>query len=362
MIPCRLPHLLRRLDWPEDAQSIKALSIGLASRFTSALWGDNQVGPHLARAISAIDHNQAEFYFDSTGQIVGFAAWTFVGGEASQDLIHSGASALPSAVQCDGDQLWITDLFAYHGILPKVLADLRDRRLARYDTATYFRVKGGSHIVKQLSRTDKTTFFRKRLDRNGRGPQQEDDVMLTTDERTLIGAEQTLTRALEIGRCLLALWNSGQAEQSPLWRSFYMLTEIVAIRQFRTYLAPNNGSDGLLTWAWLSERTIARVEHTPLHAVHTSEWNEGATLCLCDVVMTDAVSKDMLEDIRGNLFPAEMTMLLYWPPRRGAQGRLSRVSRERPEEIDEWLMYVSGTGFAGAGPEQYSGETSKDFR
>lgn len=276
-------------------------------------------------------------------------------GGRESDLIYCGAAALPAAVRDDGDELWITDFFAYDGILPHVLADLRDRRLASYDTATYLRFKAGSHIVKQLSSSDKTSFFQQRLDRNRSVVQQDDEVQLTTNEGILRGREQSLTKALEIGRCLLALWNAGRVEQSPLWRSLYTLTEIVAIRQFRTYLAPDKAPDGLLTWAWLSERTLARAAHISLHAMHTSELNEGATLCLCDVVITDAVRREMLEDILGNLFPDEVNILLYWPGK-GGQGRLSRMSREQPEEIDEWLRYASGNRGHGTAPEQYSGQ------
>jgi hemolysin-activating ACP:hemolysin acyltransferase len=340
---CRLSDILNRIVFPKDAQSKKALAVGLAVRFLEAKWGAKQVGQHLDRILPAIDANQYEFYFDSITRVVGFVTWALVTPDISRTLIQSGPSALAQSDWRCGSELWIIDFFARDGVLPETLADLRDRILHAHETATYFRYKSTRRLVKQVSRQDRTTFFSAH---GGKSTRQffapDDKVNLTANDIILHGCEQNFSRALEIGRCMLALRHSQSYLQSPLWKSSYSLSEFVAIRQYRTYLTADGAPAGLLTWAWLSARTISNIARVPLHDTHTSEWNEGDLLCLCDVAVSESVREEMEGDILGNLFPQESTILLYSPATNDAPPQLLQVKRaQQIEVIKEWLIRAS---------------------
>ena len=331
---CRLTDMLDRIAFPKDVQSKKALAVGLALRFLEPKSGAEQVGAHLNRIVPSIEANQHDFYFDYVGRAVGFITWALVDSKISNSLVQAGPLSLPHSEWHSGSDLWIIDFFALNGLLPDVLAELRDRTLSAHDLITYFRYKGTRRIVKQLSRWDKTTFFcdtRKYL--------ASEEINLTTGDKFLHAVEKKFSDALEIGRCILALQNTETYMAMPLWKLLYMLREVIAIRQFRTYLTSDNTPSGLLTWAWLSERTIARIAHVPLHDTHTSEWNEGDLLCLCDVAVSETVREEMEGDILGNLFPQESTILLYSSATNDAPSQLVKVKRaQQSEAIKEWFM------------------------
>lgn len=334
MLPCRLIDLLNCMALPQDEQSRKALSLGLAMHFLSP--GAGQVALHFNRILNAIDSGQVEFYFDAAARPVGFVTWAAVTPDVSRNMVQLGASALPADGWDNGTELWINDFFAYDGSLLDILVDLRDRALSKHATALYGRNRRARRIVKQVSRLDKTTFFAADPKGIWKSSLRDDKVNITTSEMILQGGEKNLLRALEIGRCILALRKYARYQEASLWASSHSLSEVVAIRQCRTYLASDNTPAGLLTWAWLSQRTISRIAHTPLHDIHISEWNEGDMLCLCDVVISDAVREEMEADIFQNLFPGESTILLYMGPAYGRQQQLLKVERTERALFDRW--------------------------
>ena len=125
----------------------------------------------------------------------------------------------------------------------------------------------------------------------------------------------------------------------PITKLLYTLSEIIAIRQFRTYHSSNNIPSGLITWAWLSEFTIERLSAISLEDAHPSEWNEGNMLCLFCVAISDAVKEQMEGDIYRNLFPDESTILLYVPAKKDAAQQLIKANRNhQKEDIYNWLI------------------------
>ena len=334
---CRFTDMLDRIAFPKDVQSKKSLAVGLALRFLETKSGAKQVGLQLNRILPSIEANQYDFYFDSIGRTVGFVTWALVDSEMANNLVQTGPLSLPQSEWQSGNDLWIIDFFALHGILPDVLTELRDRTFSAHDLITYIRYKGTMRIVKQLSRRDKTTFFCEPLK-----DFESEKINLTTGGKFLHAVEAKFSGAVEIGRCALALQNAETYVEAPLWKSSYWLREVIAIRQYRTYLSSDNTPSGLLTWAWLSERTISRIAHVPLHDTHTSEWNEGDLFCLCDVAVSETVRDEMEGDILRNLFPQELTILLYLPAINDAPPQLVKVKRaQQSEVIKEWLVRAS---------------------
>ena len=315
--------------------------MGLAVQFLQSLWGSENVVDHLDRMFSLVQAGQVDFYFDAVGRPLGFAAWAFVSREVSAILIGAGPEHVPANGWIGGDHPWVTDFIARDGCLPAVLARLRDNTLANHDSVLYFRFKRRRRIVKQLTRADKTSFFR-------RPNPSQDQTTLSSNYAWIKGSESRLQKSLEIGRCLYALRVIDPQKHSPLWQSSYRLSEIVALRQYRIYTPSDDESEGLLTWAWLSEYTISRISEIPLHRVHTGEWNEGRVLTFCDVAMPQGVKVEMSVDIIRALFPTEITILLYIAPRDGESPRLIPVDRiQHAEEITNWMV-SAGTSIKNA--------------
>lgn len=293
-----------------------ALALGLAVRFLGPRWGATQVAARLPAMLAATATGQYEFYFDAMGREVGFVNWS--------------APALPAT---GGPRpVRIHDFFARRGSLRPILADLRDRVLAGHDAALYVRHKPRLRITKQVSRADRTSFFRA-------APALAADVAvrLTRDDHARDSYRRSFADAVELGECLQVLQRCDPHRRSPLWADGLPLRDLVALRQFRLYRDAHGVPAGLVTWAWLSPYTLARLGAVPLHRAHISEWNEGLALCLCDVLDTDASRAAILDDLCGLLLPAQQEALLYLAPHGAAGARTQQVDRRDRAALGAWM-------------------------
>jgi len=303
-----IDELLERLESPTDSQSRQELALGLAARLMAGHWGKLPTEVHVERLSAAIAAGQTTFFCDSVGRTIGFVSWARVDPAVSHALACKGPGVLTPADWNSGAELWIIDLVVSGGHLPAVLAVLRDDVFAHDETVSYFRYKGRMRIAKQLSRHDRTQFFTSapRLAAQA-------DCLSPRDE-VLHGRVATLTRAAELGACLSALRRAPSYMRTPLSATLRLIGESLAIRQLRVYRADNGVPTGLLAWAWLSERTVARIAHCPLHQLDIGEWNEGGILCMSHGHASETAFDAIEADINADLFPDERRLLLYVAP------------------------------------------------
>ncbi|AVR94968.1 toxin-activating lysine-acyltransferase [Pseudoduganella armeniaca] len=305
-----LAQMSGQLDFPTQDPARHALALGLAVRFLGPRWGRTQVAARLRPMLVAAAAGQYEFYFDAMGRETGFVSWT---------------------VAPNGD-LWIHDFFAHRGALRPILADLRDRVLHGYEAATYIRHKPRRRITKHVSRHDRTSFFRAAPSRG-----ECTDGHLTRDVHALRNYRDSFAEAVELGECLAVLRQCDPHGRSPLWAGAFPLGDLVTMRQFRLYRDAAGRPAGLVTWGWLSPRTLERLGTTPLHAAHASEWNEGLVLCLCDVLTSDATHAQIMEDLCGALLPTQAEVVLYHAPAGIHPASAEPVRRGARSVIAAWV-------------------------
>ncbi|MEX0493720.1 toxin-activating lysine-acyltransferase [Raoultella terrigena] len=56
----------------------------------------------------------------------------------------------------------------------------------------------------------------------------------------------------------------------------------INLNQFKALFDHKENPIGYITWAWFRNDTLNRLIYDPLFLPHTSEWNEGGTLCILD--------------------------------------------------------------------------------
>jgi hemolysin-activating ACP:hemolysin acyltransferase len=138
--------------------------------------------------------------------------------------------------------------------------------------------------------------------------------------------------------------------EMPIGRLHWLMNEIRMLRQSRLYFSDDGAPAGVLTWAWLSERTIARLAHVPLHDVHASEWNEGDHLCFVDVAASAGVRPAIERDVMAALFPEESAALVYYPPRPDMPATVVHVDRQRePGKVRQWIGAACSTSASRSG-------------
>lgn len=335
-----IEELLARLHFPGDPQSRKELALGLAVRYFNGQWGGIPAGVHLNRLMAAIENSQYCFFTDAVGRTVGFVSWAMVSPALSQSLLRSGPAALAPADWRSGDELWVIDFSAVNGSLRHILAALRDHLFAQAQSATYFRYKGRTRLVKQVSRHDRTSFFASAgTPPCARGP-------LTPRDEVLHGRLPNLVRAGETGASLTALRFAPVHMQAPLSATLHLVGESLALRQLRLYRTEDGAPAGLLAWAWLSERTIARIAQAPLHQLNTAEWNEGGILCLWLASVSAPVFDAMEADIHTGLFPEEQRILLYVPASQHGPAHVVDMDRSSQAARGTRWLRQAGAGHA----------------
>jgi hemolysin-activating ACP:hemolysin acyltransferase len=335
-----LAKMASRLGVSVDAPAHNALALGLAARFFSGHQSTIQFGLRLQPMWRALETNNYEFYFDAIGRPVGFVSWALVDehGDAALLAERSDNALLPS--HGVGDHLWIMDFFAVNQSLRAILGDLCERFRTRHDKVKYFRVRGNKRVVKQFKYNEHSALFR-----NATTGGSDDSQDLTRNELILHTYRLYAQELIMLGERLCALRRCDPLLRSPLWSHSFILANWISLRQVRLYRDANGAPAGLLTWAWLSDHTASALRSMPLHATHMSEWNEGRTLCFCDVLVSEAVREQIMDDVCSGLFPDQDTVLLYTGPLEEHAASVQRISRSTDAAaISRWFSTVSIEG------------------
>ena len=327
-----LADLADRLDIAPDTGTRRALALGLAVGFLGPRWGGAQLARRLQPMFAALEGGRYALYVDAMGRGIGFVNWTLAGPRGGAALLAHGPDAVATLPHEAQGTPWILDFFAYGAGLRAILADLRDRVLRDHAEVTYFRYRGTRRIAKQITRADRTSFFR------GSAADMGPTSALTPNTGVLDKHRDHLHGAIALGLCLLALRRCDPGLRSALWHGA-VLRDLVVLDQVRVYYDADGQPAGLLTWAWLSAHTRAGLAATPLHAVHISEWNEGRSLCLCDVLASAPVRAQVMAHMEGDLFPDRRHVLLYTPPRDGRPASVQEINRDNGAAlIARWAM------------------------
>jgi hemolysin-activating ACP:hemolysin acyltransferase len=108
--------------------------------------------------------DQIKVFFSDFDQCMGYVTWAYVTPEVEARLIADPTSTLHEFEWNEGNRLWIMDFLAPKGSIEHIMRNMRDVLFLDSETLSYFRVKNGRRICKQISRTDPTRFFRVAID------------------------------------------------------------------------------------------------------------------------------------------------------------------------------------------------------
>lgn len=76
-----------------------------------------------------------------------------------------------------------------------------------------------------------------------------------------------------------------------------------AYRQAHIVLDQMGAAAAMITWGWLSERTVAGMSNTPAYVPHPSELNEGKNLCISGIYPEASARIELITEFARNRFP-----------------------------------------------------------
>lgn len=171
----------------------------------------------------------------------------------------------------------------------------------------------------------------------------------TVGNDSLEKCEDQLSELAVLGQGLIALNLSPLYQDVPLSRAVSMITTANGMGQMRLYKNTAGEPSGLLTWAWLSEWTKARLTTDGKMPLHQCEWNEGETLCFRDIAVTSDSALQISRDLAGELFPEESSCVLLVRDRSSKDTVLFSIPETERESLGTWVMSqfrLKGSGAA----------------
>ena len=322
-----LADILRLTGHSSDSMTVLAASIGLLLPLQAdrPFPAPRNLQWHVNRLQAAVGNDQLRICFDRFGRYCGHVQWTGTTPETESRLMQSGPDALDAEHLIRGANAWILDLSASGGILPDMLAALRDDWLAGQQTIAYFRYKNRRCIAKRLARSSPASFFRAAPT----VPEAPAQAILTRGDGSglLHSCTAVIDAAIEAGHFYMLMAGVAELAGLPLQAAVYRLRVPLGQYQRRLYRDADGAPAGFLTWAWLDQGAIAP---KPVFALHAFEWNEGDLLCLMDGVATPAAAEEMRADLAHAWFGGEpLSIYGRWETAQPGQLRLYGA-QERP--------------------------------
>jgi hemolysin-activating ACP:hemolysin acyltransferase len=144
-----------------------------------------------------------------------------------------------------------------------------------------------------------------------------------------------VSRHVETGLALSALAVSRQYLKVPVGVVRSSVLHAQSTRQFKTFRDSNGVPKGFLSWAWLSNYSLARLESNASLVLHPSEWNEGEILCFRDIAFTEESLARVSIDLGGALFCEES--ICYVTLGVAGQPKLVRLTSGDRSDFAVWL-------------------------
>jgi cytolysin-activating lysine-acyltransferase len=128
-----------------------------------------------------------------------------------------------------------------------------------------------------------------------------------------------------LGLVAAVMLNSREYCQYPIACLKFWIEPAILLNQIHFFFDLGGQPIGYMTWAYLAEDTEKRLLHDPDVLLHLSEWNEGESLWILDLVVLDGSLKNQLREAFSLLSKfAEAKSL-----RRRADGTVRKVTKWR---------------------------------
>jgi hemolysin-activating ACP:hemolysin acyltransferase len=139
----------------------RALTLGLALQLAAALPSHQgmALAGFAALARAALQVGQMRVYVNKAHECVGYVIWATLTPDVERRFIGGKPRPLAEWEFSDGTSAWVMDFAVAPGLLPKVMADLRDVVLKDHEQLTYYRLKGQRRLCKRVSRSDHSSFM-----------------------------------------------------------------------------------------------------------------------------------------------------------------------------------------------------------
>ncbi len=106
--------------------------------------------------------------------------------------------------------------------------------------------------------------------------------------------------AVDFGFTCSLLFECGQGKFTVAAAYMWVMPAILH-RQIHIIYTDDGRPMGYMTWAFVSDKTLARLQADSVQVLDASEWNEGLNLWIVDVVCRKGMARHVVRAVRGRL-------------------------------------------------------------
>lgn len=164
-----------------------------------------------------------------------------------------------------------------------------------------------------------------------------DASILTHKKDVLDHCGTRLQELLAVGEALMALRAAPPYAALPTGTAISLVDTLTRTDQYKVFRDSAGQPLGLLSWAWISAWTVARLQGAVRTPLHPCEWNEGDQLYFRDIAVSRACADAMCADLSGGLFG---TAAFCWVALTGGSdegGTLVRLAPAQRRDFSNWL-------------------------
>jgi hemolysin-activating ACP:hemolysin acyltransferase len=304
-----LDQVLHQIDMQLDEDSLLSLRVGLVAELNERHRGRQPISTFLNPLVPLLDSDGCYFGFDSLMRFTGYVTW----------IARSRSEQINENHRDSVKVLLPVDFHCQPGAARSVVSSVFLSALQGANELRYQRSKQG-HQIRRTIRADKIAMLHERSHKAGNSA-----ATLTARRDLMHTRNLAFKRTTDLGRYLRLMARSADWKQLSLASAIRKARRALDNGQAKFYFDADQRVIGLLGWAWLSKRTIARISQFPLNAVHAGELNEGDTLCIVDILGAEMENRGLFDDVGHDLFPHESNVLQYIEP-----------TQDRPARFRVW--------------------------
>lgn len=280
----------------------------------------------------ALGQGTFEMYFDAVGRMVGLVMWQLFELDTSNSHPRDAGPSPGAPLGTDRVRPHILAFFCRDGSLLAMLADLRHRVFASYQSCTYDRIKKDVRTTKLAQRSASSGFVRYAAPTILARERWE-----APNEELVLGVASHMKKMVLVGQCLLLLMDSVRHRGRHYRHLIRIVRNFTSLSQYRLHFSDAGEAIGLVTWSWLTDRTVKQVTSISLYDVHPAELNEGNRLCLVDAIFAASDSDFLIRDVVGDLCSNDASLQLFMPQEQGQGAHLRTCAASDVNELRRWV-------------------------
>lgn len=150
--------------------------------------------------------------------------------------------------------------------------------------------------------------------------------------------KEFIDNEIKLGQFMLGLGASKYYRSMTLRAAFALAQMLNINEQYKMYFDPNLKPVGVITWAWVNQECMDRIEKADDLSLHPAEWNEGRILWFRDIAVSGDSASEIAHDLSVGLFPEISECYVTMHSRKLGRSIPVKFSSDERTQLSGWIQ------------------------